>query len=133
MAAVTASGTTVIDNAAREPEIVDICTMLTAMGAILDGIGTSTITIDGVDELVAVEHTTVGDRIVAGTWAIAATMTQGDIIVRRANAEHLTIALDKLRNPHQKFGWWWIPAAWRARVIRNNSEKTLIKKIQQFH
>ena len=97
MAAVTASGTTVIDNAAREPEIVDICTMLTAMGAIIDGIGTSTITIEGVDGLVAVEHTTVGDRIVAGTWAIAAAMTQGDIIVRRANAEHLTIALDKLQ------------------------------------
>jgi UDP-N-acetylglucosamine 1-carboxyvinyltransferase len=97
MAAVTAIGTTVIDNAAREPEIVDICTMLTAMGAIIDGIGTSTLTIDGVDELVAVEHTTVGDRIVAGTWAVAAAITQGDIIVRRANAEHLTIALDKLQ------------------------------------
>jgi UDP-N-acetylglucosamine 1-carboxyvinyltransferase len=97
MAAVTASGTTVIDNAAREPEIVDICTMLTAMGAIIDGIGTSTLTIDGVDDLVAVEHTTVGDRIVAGTWAVAAAITQGDIIVRRANAEHLTIALDKLQ------------------------------------
>ncbi|MFZ4486531.1 MAG: UDP-N-acetylglucosamine 1-carboxyvinyltransferase [Candidatus Nanopelagicales bacterium] len=97
MAAVTASGTTVIDNAAREPEIVDICTMLTAMGAIIDGIGTSTLTIDGVDDLAAVEHTTVGDRIVAGTWAVAAAITQGDIIVRRANAEHLNIALDKLQ------------------------------------
>lgn len=96
MAAVTARGTTVIDNAAREPEIVDICMMLTSMGAHIDGIGTSTITIDGVDELDPVEHTTVGDRIVAGTWAVAAAITQGDITVRRANADHLTIALDKL-------------------------------------
>ena len=51
----------------------------------------------------------------------------------RDNYIHHSIELDKLRNPHPKFGWWWIPAAWRARVIRNISEKTLIKKIKQFH
>ncbi len=96
MAAVLAKGTTVIDNAAREPEIVDLCQMLVAMGAQIDGIGSSTLTIDGVDELHPCEHVAVADRIVAGTWAAAAVMTRGDVTVRGANAAHLEIALDKL-------------------------------------
>ena len=96
MAAVTARGRTVIDNAAREPEIVDICTMLAEMGASIGGIGSSTLEIEGVAGLVPVEHATVADRIVAGTWAVAAAMTRGDITVRRAHPEHLEIALDKL-------------------------------------
>jgi UDP-N-acetylglucosamine 1-carboxyvinyltransferase len=95
-AAVLAKGTTVIDNAAREPEIVDICAMLTAMGAQIDGAGTSTLVIDGVDELHPVTHRTVGDRIVAGTWAFAAAMTRGDVTVRGADPGHLTVVLDKL-------------------------------------
>jgi UDP-N-acetylglucosamine 1-carboxyvinyltransferase len=96
MAAVTANGVTVIDNAAREPEIVDICNMLIAMGAQIDGVSTSLLTITGVSSLRAVEHTTVSDRIVAGTWAVAAAITGGDITVRNANSEHLSIALEKL-------------------------------------
>lgn len=96
MAAVTANGVTVIDNAAREPEILDICNMLVAMGANIDGIGTSLITVTGVSGLHAVEHTTVPDRIVAGTWAVAAAITGGDITVRNANSEHLSIVLEKL-------------------------------------
>ena len=96
MAAITASGTTVIDNAAREPEIVDICTMLLAMGADIEGVGTSTLTIAGVDSLRPVSHRTVSDRIVAGTWAVAAAVTQGDILIENTRAEHLEIALDKL-------------------------------------
>ena len=96
MAAVTAVGTTVIENVAREPEIVDICTMLIAMGAQISGLGTSTLTINGVDELHPVTHRTVPDRIVAGTWAVAAVITQGDITIRNARADHLQIALDKL-------------------------------------
>jgi len=91
-----AKGTTVIDNAAREPEIVDLCTMLVAMGAQIDGIGTSTIEVTGVDSLRPTSHTAVADRIVAGTWAIAAAMTAGDVTVRGAKAAHLEIALDKL-------------------------------------
>src|ERR1700710_2332530 len=75
MAAVLARGVTEIDNVAREPEIVDICEMLTAMGARISGAGTSTLTIEGVSELHPVTHTTVGDRIVGGTWAFAAAMT----------------------------------------------------------
>ena len=96
MAAITAAGTTVIDNAAREPEIVDICTMLLAMGADIEGVGTSTLTITGVDSLRPVSHRTVSDRIVAGTWAVAAAVTQGDILIENTRAEHLEIALDKL-------------------------------------
>ena len=96
MAAVTAKGRTVIDNAAREPEIVDICRMLVEMGARVEGIGTSTLEIEGVERLSPTEHTTVSDRIVAGTWAVAAALTRGDVIVRNANPEHLEIALDKL-------------------------------------
>jgi UDP-N-acetylglucosamine 1-carboxyvinyltransferase len=96
MAAVLAKGTTVVDNAAREPEIVDLCTMLSAMGASIDGAGTSTITVEGVERLSPVTYSTVPDRIVAGTWAIGAVMTQGDVVVERGVADHLTVALNKL-------------------------------------
>ena len=96
MAGVLAKGTTVIDNAAQEPEIVDLCDMLTAMGARIDGAGTSTLVIDGVDELRPVTHSTVPDRIVAGTYAIAALMTRGDVMIRHGRADHLGIVLEKL-------------------------------------
>jgi UDP-N-acetylglucosamine 1-carboxyvinyltransferase len=96
MAAVLAQGTTVIDNAAREPEIVDLCTMLGAMGGRIDGAGTSTLTIDGVDSLSPVTYSTVPDRIVAGTWAVGAVMTRGDVVIERAVAAHMAVPLDKL-------------------------------------
>ncbi|BBH64516.1 UDP-N-acetylglucosamine 1-carboxyvinyltransferase [Actinoplanes sp. OR16] len=97
MAAVLARGVTEIDNAAREPEIVDICEMLTAMGAKIEGAGTSTLIVEGVDgPLKPVEHTTVGDRIVGGTWAFASVMTRGDVTVKGVRPEFLDIALDKL-------------------------------------
>ncbi|MCX6458950.1 MAG: UDP-N-acetylglucosamine 1-carboxyvinyltransferase [Actinobacteria bacterium] len=96
MASVLATGNTVIDNAAREPEIGDLCRMLVGMGALIDGIGSSTLEIEGVDALHPVDHTVVADRIVAGTWAVGAVMTQGDVTVRNAVASHLDIALDKL-------------------------------------
>ncbi|MGN6244229.1 MAG: UDP-N-acetylglucosamine 1-carboxyvinyltransferase [Motilibacteraceae bacterium] len=96
MAAVLAHGTTVIDNAAREPEIVDVCELLVQMGARIDGVGSSMLEITGVDELRPVEHTVVPDRVVAGTWAVGAVMTRGDVVVRGARAAHLEIALDKL-------------------------------------
>jgi UDP-N-acetylglucosamine 1-carboxyvinyltransferase len=96
MAAVLAKGTTVVDNAAREPEIVDLCAMLSAMGASIGGAGTSTITVEGVERLSPVTYTTVPDRIIAGTWAIGAVMTQGDVVVERGVADHLAVALDKL-------------------------------------
>jgi UDP-N-acetylglucosamine 1-carboxyvinyltransferase len=95
-AAVLAKGTTVIDNAAREPEIVDLCRMLVSMGAQIEGIGSSTLEITGVEGLRPTSHDAVADRIVAGTWAIAAVATRGDITVRGADSAHLEIALDKL-------------------------------------
>ena len=91
-AAVLAKGTTRIDNAAREPEIVDIANMLIGMGAKIEGAGSPTITIHGVKEL----HPTIPDRVVSGTWAFAAAMTQGDIFIRNARAEYLEIPLEKL-------------------------------------
>jgi UDP-N-acetylglucosamine 1-carboxyvinyltransferase len=116
MAAVLAKGTTVIDNAAREPEIVDIAIMLQAMGAQISGAGTSTLVIDGVDSLSPVVHHTVPDRIVAGTWAIAAVMTQGDVLVRRAVAEHLEITLDKLTTAGASIDV--VPDGFRVRMDR---------------
>jgi UDP-N-acetylglucosamine 1-carboxyvinyltransferase len=98
MAAVLADGTTVIDNAAREPEIVDLCTMLSQMGAKIEGAGTSTLTVHGVDSLRPVaEHQVIGDRIVGATWAFAAAMTRGDITVRGVDPHHLDLVLEKLR------------------------------------
>jgi UDP-N-acetylglucosamine 1-carboxyvinyltransferase len=98
MAAVLADGVTEIDNAAREPEIVDLCDMLTAMGARISGAGTSQLLVEGVTELRPVQHRTVGDRIVAGTWAFGAAMTRGQVTVRGVVPGHLEIALDKLVN-----------------------------------
>ncbi|AIJ21455.1 UDP-N-acetylglucosamine 1-carboxyvinyltransferase [Amycolatopsis methanolica 239] len=97
MAAVLAEGTTVIDNAAREPEIVDICVMLNQMGAKIEGAGTSTLTVHGVTELHPTEHRVIGDRIVGATWAFAAAMTRGDLTVKGVNPHHLDLVLEKLR------------------------------------
>jgi UDP-N-acetylglucosamine 1-carboxyvinyltransferase len=97
MAAVLADGTTVIDNAAREPEIVDICVMLQQMGAKIEGAGTSTLTVHGVESLQPTEHRVIGDRIVGATWAFAAVMTRGDITVRGVDPHHIDLVLEKLR------------------------------------
>lgn len=97
MASVLAEGTTVIDNAAREPEIVDLCVMLQQMGAKIEGAGTSTLTVHGVPLLNAVEHRVIGDRIVGATWAFAAAATQGDITVRGVDPGNVNLVLEKLR------------------------------------
>ncbi|HAT1152635.1 UDP-N-acetylglucosamine 1-carboxyvinyltransferase [Corynebacterium striatum] len=97
-AAVLADGETVLHNAAREPEIVDLCTMLKEMGANIEGEGSSTITIRGVEKLHPTEHKVIGDRIVAGTWAYAAVMTQGDITVGGIAPRHLHLPLEKLKS-----------------------------------
>lgn len=97
-AAVLADGETQLHNAAREPEIVDLCLMLKEMGADIEGEGTSTITIRGVDKLHPTEHEVIGDRIVAGTWAYAAVMTQGDITVGGIAPKHLHLPLEKLKS-----------------------------------
>ncbi len=95
MASVRAKGTTIIDNAAREPEIVDLANMLNEMGAKVSGAGTPVITIEGVDELHPVTHAVVGDRIEAGTFIAAAAMTGGPIHVTGFKPEHLGLVLKK--------------------------------------
>ena len=96
MAATLAEGTTVIENAAREPEIADLCGMLLAMGADIDGVGSSTLVVRGIDTLAPVRHATITDRIVAGTWAFAVAIAGGDLTVEGGIADHLGIALDKI-------------------------------------
>jgi UDP-N-acetylglucosamine 1-carboxyvinyltransferase len=97
MAAVLADGVTVIDNAAREPEIQDLCRMLFAMGAHIDGIGTSRLRVEGVEELSGVTWHTVPDRIQAGTWAVAAGLTGGEIRVEGVRPSDLMLVVAKLR------------------------------------
>jgi UDP-N-acetylglucosamine 1-carboxyvinyltransferase len=98
MAAVCAQGTTLIDNAAREPEIVDLANYLIRMGAHIDGAGTPTIRIEGVRELSPVPvHATVGDRIEAGTFLVAGVLGGGPLTVRGVDPTHLDMALSKLR------------------------------------
>jgi UDP-N-acetylglucosamine 1-carboxyvinyltransferase len=96
MAAVLARGRTVIENAAREPEIVDLCRMLLHMGARISGVGTATVTVEGVTELTPVEHRVVPDRIVAGTWAFAAAITGGDLVLHNGEVGHMGMVLDKI-------------------------------------
>jgi UDP-N-acetylglucosamine 1-carboxyvinyltransferase len=95
-AAVLARGETLIDNAAREPDIVDLGVYLQKMGAQISGLGTSTITVTGVESLHPANHDALPDRIVTGTWAFAAAMTRGDITIHNANPDHLEIPLEKL-------------------------------------
>jgi len=96
-AAVLADGTTTIDNAAREPEISDLCNMLNDMGARISGIGTSRLTIVGVtpQELHAVSHEVVNDRVQAATYIAAVAVSQGDVFVRGARAEHMEMLLNR--------------------------------------
>ncbi|MDY6999924.1 MAG: UDP-N-acetylglucosamine 1-carboxyvinyltransferase, partial [Actinomycetota bacterium] len=98
MAAVLADGVTIIHNAAREPDVVDLCTMLNQMGAQITGAGSPTLTITGVDRLYPTQHRVIGDRIVAATWGIAAAMTRGDISVTGVDPAHLQLVLHKLHD-----------------------------------
>ena len=97
MAAVLAKGETVLRNAAREPEVTDLAEMLIRMGARIEGAGTSTITIRGVERLGGVEHTIIPDRIEAGTFLIAGALTAGDLTVTGCNPDHLGALVSKLQ------------------------------------
>ncbi len=102
MASVLAKGETIIENAAREPEICDLATMLKEMGAIIEGAGTPTITIMGVSELHPVEHEVVGDRIEAGTFLAAGALTGGPVTVEGFDPEHLGLVLRKYESMGMK-------------------------------
>ncbi len=97
MAAALAKGRTVIENAAREPEVEELATVLNKMGAKIKGAGSPLITIEGVEELLPIEHAIMPDRIEAGTFAVAAAMTKGDVLLEGAIPEHLDAVIAKLR------------------------------------
>lgn len=97
MAATLAEGTTIIENAAREPEIVDLANLLNKMGARVIGAGTETLTIIGVDKMHGAKHSVVQDRIEAGTFMVAAAMTSGNVLIRDAVWEHNRPLISKLR------------------------------------
>jgi UDP-N-acetylglucosamine 1-carboxyvinyltransferase len=97
MAAVLAEGETVLDNAAREPEVEDLANLLTAMGARIEGAGTSTIRVEGVSSLHGATHTIIPDRIEAGTFLLAGAITRGDLRVSGCRPDHLTALIDKMR------------------------------------
>ena len=97
MAAVLAEGRTVIENAAREPEVVDLANCLRAMGAKIEGDGTSTIVIDGCDSLHGAEHSVIPDRIEAGTFMAAAAATKGDVTLTNVAPDTLSVVIDKIR------------------------------------
>src|SRR5690606_29667252 len=117
MAATLARGTTVIENAAMEPEISDVAECLVKMGARIDGIGTRTITIEGVDELHGATHEVVPDRIETGTYAVAAAMAGGDVLLRNARPEHLQATLEALGSA----GAHVTQEASGVRVVRNGN------------
>ncbi len=97
MAAVLAEGETIIQNAAREPEVVDLADMLVKMGAQIDGIGTETLRIKGVDGLTACDHKVIPDRIEAGTFLVGCGITRGSITLEDARADHLKAVIEKLK------------------------------------
>lgn len=97
MAATLAEGTTVLENAAQEPEITDLAEMLIKMGAKIQGHGSSRITIEGVEKLHGCEHAVVADRIEAGTFLCAVAATGGDVVLQHARGDHLDAVIDKLR------------------------------------
>jgi UDP-N-acetylglucosamine 1-carboxyvinyltransferase len=96
MASVLAKGTTVIDNAAREPEIADLAAFLNRMGGLVLGAGSSTITVEGVESLRAVDHTVIPDRIEAATFLAAVGVAGGEITIDGARADHMDMLIDKL-------------------------------------
>ena len=89
LAASRAKGSTIIENAAKEPEIIDVATLLNAMGAKIKGAGTETIRIEGVDSLHGCRHSIIPDRIQAGTYMIAAAATRGDILIDNVIPKHM--------------------------------------------
>ena len=121
MAAALAEGETVLENAAQEPEIPDLAEMLIAMGARIEGHGTSRIRIQGVERLHGVSHRVVPDRIEAGTFLCAVAAAGGDVVVRNARGDHLEAVVDKLREAGVRIdagdGWLRVRADARPKAV----------------
>lgn len=103
MAACLAKGTTILRNAAREPEVVDLANALNAAGARIEGAGTATVTIRGKDSLSPLDHRVMPDRIEAGTYMVAAAITRGELTIAEAPLEHLTAVVGKLKEAGVRF------------------------------
>lgn len=120
MAAALAKGVTILENAAREPEVSDLANFLNAMGAQIEGIGTSTLRITGVDSLQGVSYRVIPDRIEAGTYLAAAALTQGDVILRHVEPKHLEAVLLKFEEAGALIdtGNDWIRLDMRNRLLK---------------
>ena len=118
MASVLAKGTTVIHNAAREPEVTDLATMMISMGARISGLGTSTLVVDGVSDLVPANHTVIPDRIDAATALGAVAMNRGDVLIAGARHDHMDMLIRKL-------GDAGLVVAMDARGLRASSDKRI--------
>ncbi len=116
MAATLASGVTIIENAACEPEVIDLATFLVKMGAKIRGHTTHRIIVEGVKKLHGAEHTVIPDRIEAGTYMVAAAITKGDITLKNAKLEHLVAVTDKLTEAGLSITK--VPNGFRARHVR---------------
>jgi UDP-N-acetylglucosamine 1-carboxyvinyltransferase len=128
MAAALAEGTTILENCAKEPEIVDLANYLTSMGAIVKGAGTETIRIEGVDRLYGADHTIIPDRIEAGTFITAAAITGGNVYVKGAVPEHLSSLVAKL----EEMGVEFIEEAEGLRVIAPDKLKAVDIKTMPY-
>ena len=120
MAATLAQGETIIENAAREPEVVDLANFLNRMGARVQGAGTHTLVIQGVDRLVGTEYEVLPDRIEAGTYLVAGAITAGNVRVKKTRPEHLDAVIAKLRDTGARIevGEDWIEIDMRRRRAR---------------
>lgn len=126
MAAVRAKGTTVVDNAAREPEIADLCELLNKMGARIEGSGSSTLVIEGVEELHAADHTVIPDRVEAATYLAAVSIAGGELTVEGARHDHMVMLCQKfgemgMRISPDAEGIW----AFAGRRLRSSDCSTL--------
>jgi UDP-N-acetylglucosamine 1-carboxyvinyltransferase len=126
MAATLAKGTTVIENAAREPEVIDLAKCLVNMGAKISGAGSDTIIVEGVNSLGGTYHNVIPDRIETGTYLVAATMTGGNVRLRDVQPEHLEAVLDKLREAGAEIstGPNWIRLDRRDKKLRAVNVRT---------
>lgn len=127
MAATLADGVTIIENAAREPEVVDLANYLIALGARITGAGTATIRIEGVDKLIGASHTVLPDRIETGTFLVAAAVTGGDVTCRNTDPSELEVVLEKLREAGAEVttGTDWIRLDMTGRTLKAVNVKTV--------
>lgn len=127
MAATLADGVTIIENAAREPEVVDLANYLIAMGARITGAGTPTIRIEGVEKLIGAAHTVLPDRIETGTFLVAAAVTGGDVTCRNTDPSELEVVLEKLREAGADVttGADWIRLNMTGRTLKAVNVKTV--------